>query len=338
MRRLIWVIVLIGFLIIAFVIPEAPDYPKDWPSPDTGPFASAKGNCPNLTGDYDQMDGRLSWLLDANPDIEKSVPHWQEHRAVITQAEDGSWLRIAFSLNEKGLAEYRERLLKFNQEANGGQIHRDVWLEEGKHYVCRLGWLRSARYAQPERVKGSKRKSLQVARDNDGALIAGATISFSHSLFAWADFSSDASINLDKTRWYRWPLRDPENDKTLQGMQEVTLHRYDWVNPGNLVPLRFTSFYLEPICVRFNYSGYPVKVSGPIVRREKDDLRPAEEQCPENWGRFDVGEVFRKQLSFPDDDRRPSFIEWYRMNAPKEKPRIILIEDVRDLPLMPKKG
>lgn len=314
---------------------SAPDYPADWPEPDTGMLARQLGNCPDLRGDYNGVRGELTWLLGPNPDYESHPPVWQEHRAVITQAEDSSWLRIAVSLNEKGLAEFRDRQLRFNLESGGPQIHRDLWLKKGRDYHCRGGWLFNQHFRQWDSVRGMRRVSLQLARDEDGGLVAGATLAMEYPIFSWADVSSDTTITLNETRWNRWRKRDPANDAILARSQDVTLHRYGWVNHGKSIPFRFTSFYVEPICVRFFREGYPVKVSGPLMRRNRDDPRPEEQQCPEPWGRFDVGEVFRRDLRIPYDGMQPSSLEWYRMNDPAKKITVIPIPDVRKLPLMP---
>jgi hypothetical protein len=333
-KSLIVLLVSAGILGWWFTV-GSPDYPEEWPKPDTGMLANKMGNCPDLRGDYDGVNGELTWLLGQNPDYESHPPVWQEHRAVVTQADDGAWLHIALSLNEKGLAGFRERMLRFNTESNGADIHRDLWLEHGRDYTCRGGWLFSQYFPQSDFVHGMRRVSLQLARDDSGALIAGATLGIESPIFSWADVSSDTTIVLDETRWHRWPARNPANDAVLANAQDVTLHRYGWINHGNRIPFRFTSFYLEPICVRFVWEGYPVKVSGPVMRRSRDDPRPEEQQCPASWGRFDVGEVFRRDLTIPYDGMQASSIEWYRLNDTEKKITVIPIPDVRELPLMP---
>lgn len=315
---------------------DAPDYPADWPRPVSGGMlASKKGDCPDLTGAYDGVNADLDWLLGSNPDVEKSVPHWFEHRAIITQAEDGSWLKIGLTLNEKGLPAYRDHLLLYNNESNGFMAHKDLWLTAGKEYTCRNGWLYSERFAQPERVHTWQRKSLQLGKDSSGALIAGATINKEIYLSVWAESQGTRIGAADDTRWYRWPARPAQADALLEQVQSVTVHRYKWINHGRRIPVRFTSFYVEPICVRLFYGDHPVKVHGPLVRRGRDDPRPEEQDCTDGWGRFDIGEVFRKEVYLPDIVQEDIRIEWYRMNAADKTPQVIRIGDVRELPLMP---
>lgn len=254
---------------------------------------------------------------------------------MIAEADDGSWLRIAFRLNEHGLPEYRDHLLKYNNESNGTMIEKDLWLQRGKHYECRKGWLYSTRFAQLEPVHTWQRKSLQLAKDKSGALIAGATVNKEVIVSLWAGSRGFSIGHKDDTTWYRWPRRDPAADAVLASLQSVTLHRYSWVNHGRSIPVRFTSFHVEPICVRYFDGKYPVKVQGPMFVRERDDPRPAEEKCPNGWGRFDIGEVFRREIFLPEIVPETYRIEWYVMSQPDRKPSVITIHDVRELPLMP---
>lgn len=329
-----WLVLCLSVWLLAAC--DAPDYPRDWPAPVAGSFgAGMKGDCPDLTGTYDGVGSELSWLLGSNPDVEKPRPVWQEHRAVVTQADDGSWVRIDFTLNERGLPVYRDRLLGYNLDSNGYDADRGLWLTAGKEYTCRNGWLYSLRYAQGERVKTWQRQSLQLGRNKAGELIAGATISKGLYLSVWAEAQGAHLGNYDDTTWYRWPVRSPAADAQLAAAQSVTLHRYPWVNHGRSIPVRFSSFYVEPLCVRFFYGGYPVKVHGPQVRRSRDDPRPPEQDCPAGWGRFDIGETFRKDLFLPEIVQETSRLEWYVMHAADKTPQVIEIRDVRELPLMP---
>jgi len=312
----------------------APDYPKDWPKPDLR-SASRKGACPDLTGAYDRVQAELTWLLGSDPDFEKSIPAWQEHRATISQADDGSWLRIELGLNERGLVEYREHLLKYNQESHGAMNARGVLLRASRDYECSGGWLFSRRFAQAEPVKTWQRKSLQLARDRAGGLIAGATINKSVSLSLYEGTRGISLGRSDDTRWYRWPARAAGADAALAALQDVTVHRYHWTNPGNRIPVRFTSFYVEPICVRFFDGPNPSPARTSTIGRGRDDPRPAEADCPVGWGRFDVGQVFRRDMYIPEEAPGTYRIEWYRLNGDAGKPDVITIDDVRTLPLMP---
>jgi hypothetical protein len=51
-----------------------------------------------------------------------------------------------------------------------------------------------------------------------------------------------------------------------------------------------------------------------------------------------VGEVFRRELQLPEIVQETHRIEWVPMSEFGGEVRVIEIEDVRELPLMPKRG
>ncbi len=323
-----------GLMLLVMAGCGARDYPDDWPKPDSG-WWSRKGGCPDLVGDYDSVNSELSWLLSADPDFEKVIPVWSEHHARVEQADDGSWLKITMELNSRGFDDYSTRMLKFNWENSGLQNGNVLELKVGEEYACSGGWLKSLRFEQAEKVHGMQRKSLQLRRDKDGGLIAGATLEIDQS-FSWAGSRPIPLGSSDGTKWYRWPKRDPADDVTLSAMQKVDLRRYPWVNNGTRVPIRFTSFFLAPICVRYFDGDYAIAVHGPEQVRSRDDRRPPAPACPESWGKFDFGEVFRKELTIPNENSRQYRIEWFVLGDDESKPEIIRITDARKLPAMPK--
>lgn len=312
----------------------ARDYPDDWPSPDPG-WLSRKGGCPDLAGDYDSVNSELSWLFSANPDYRVARKTWSEHHARVEQADDGSWLRITMNLNSRGFEDYRERMLKFNQESSGLPIEGLLELKAGEDYECSGGWLEGLRFAQAKEVQGLQRKSLQLRTDKSGGLIAGATVEIDQSL-AWGDSKPIPLGKRKGTQWFRWPKRDPADDQALLAMQGVDVRRYPWVNNGRYVPVRFTSFFLAPICVRFYDGDYAIVLHGPEQVRSRDDRRPPAPACPESWGKFDFGEVFRRELKVPDDFPRKYRIEWFVLGEDASKPEVIRIADARKLPVMPR--
>lgn len=312
----------------------ARDYPDDWPSPDPG-WLSRKGGCPDLAGDYDSVNSELSWLFSANPDYRVARKTWSEHHARVEQADDGSWLRITMNLNSRGFEDYRERMLKFNQESSGLPIEGLLELKAGEDYECSGGWLEGLRFAQAKEVQGLQRKSLQLRTDKSGGLIAGATVEIDQSL-AWGDSEPIPLGKRKGTQWFRWPKRDPADDQALLAMQGVDVRRYPWVNNGRYVPVRFTSFFLAPIRVRFYDGDYAIVLHGPEQVRSRDDRRPPAPACPESWGKFDFGEVFRRELKVPDDFPRKYRIEWFVLGEDASKPEVIRIADARKLPVMPR--
>ena len=311
------------------------DYPKDWPNPDSG-WWSRKGGCPDLVGDYDSVNSELSWLLSANPDYEVARKVGYENRARVEQADDGSWLRITTSLNSRGLDDYRARMLKYNLEGGGLSGAAVLELKVGEEYECSGGWLKSLRFEQAEKAHGMQRKSLQLREDKDGGLIAGATLKVDQS-FAWGDSRPIPLGGSEGTKWYRWPKRDPADDEALSTMQGVDLRRYPWVNNGTRVPIRFTSFVLERICVRYYDGDLGVRAGGLRQVHSRDDRRPPAQECPDTWGKLDFGEAFRQELTVPGDSPREYRIEWFVLGSEASKPEVIRIADVRKLPVMPRK-
>lgn len=308
----------------------APQYPADWPKPAFGLF-SRKGGCPDLTGSYDNVRSELNWLLGPNPDFEVARKAWFEHSARITQADDGSWLNIAIDLNERGLPDYREHMLKYNLDNPGSMRGKSVALREGDDYTCANGWLYGAHFPQATRVHGWQRKLLRMRKDRNGGLIAGATISQSQSL-GWGDSRSIPLGAWDGTRWYRWPARPTEADAALQAAQSVELRRYGWANGGSRVPARLTNFQLEPICLRVIDHGVAYPLRGDELRRSRFDKTAPPPECPDGWGKLDSGGTVRRE--FHDGDRY--LIEWVRLSDGVTQPNVIAVGNARQLPLMPK--
>ena len=309
------------------------DYPEGWPGPASG-WLSRKGGCPDLVGEYSPVNSELSWLLSANPDFHVAVRRWSEHYARIEQADDGSWLKITLQLSASGMDDYRTRMLKFNWEGSGLSLDRQIELKVGEDYACSGGWLKGLHFAQDNKVSGMQRKSLRFRRDQDGGMIAAAELEVDQSL-SWADSRAIPLGSGTLTKWYRWPQRDPADADARRAMQGVDLRRYPWVNGGRRVPIRFTSFMLEPICVRFYDGDYGYPVSGPEEVRGRDDRRPPAPTCPASWGKFDLGEVFRKELNIPGETPRLYRIEWFVLGQDEGAPEVIRIRDVQSLPLMP---
>jgi hypothetical protein len=312
-----------------------PNYPDAWPRPASS-FSPRKGACPDLTGAYDEVRSELSWLLGPDPDFEKSQPFWFEHRAIVTQAEDGSWLKFSLSLNENGLPAFREHLLKYNNQGSGEKRGKDLLLKEGRDYSCSGGWLYSRHFPQSTRVHAWMRKSLQVARDREGSLIAGATISKSQSI-GWGDSPRIALGNWDDTRWYRWPRRDPRRDSLLHDAQSVDLHRFPWINNGSRIPVRISNFFLEPVCVRLVEDGRAYPIRGSELVRTRGDDSPPPIPCPEGWGKLGSGGLILRELDIPNEIHGRYRIDWFPLSEAPTKARSIDIPDVRRLPTMPER-
>ena len=313
-----------------------PDYPEDWPTPASSLFAR-KGGCPNLSGRYDQVGSELAWLLGPDPDFEVARPAWFEHRARVEMSDDGDTVIVQLGLSERGLPKWREHLLRYNldhpyEKRASGPIE----LERGRDYDCRGGWLYSLHFPQAHAEHGWQRRSLQVAKDKDGALIAGATIRKDQS-FGWGDAQGMTLWAADDTRWYRWPKRDPAMDGLLKAVQSIELRRYRWVNGGGTrVPTRLTSFRIEPICLRVRSDGRWLPAQAP--RFAPHETPTTDPTCPEGWSVLRFGETVRQEFTLPADGGAtiPDRIEWRPVADRAGAARVIAIDDVRQLPLMPK--
>jgi len=321
-----------GLMAALLVVGCAPaDYPSDWPRVASS-LLSGKGGCPDLSGDFDGVDGSLLYLLGRDPDFEKSIRFQPEHRATLTMAADGKTLEIATGVNERGLAVFRERMLTYNQE----YVHVDqvVRLKRGNDYDCAGGWLHSLHFPQAQAQHGMRRMELRVARDADDGLIAGARLRIDQSV-GWGDSRGIPLWARNETRWYRWPSRPREADAALAAAQSVTLHRYGWINHGRSVPTRFTSFYVEPICLRYEQYGRFSAPHGPEMRRGRDAIGPPPPECPKGWGKFDLGEVFRTGMDLPNDTPQRYRFVWFVLSEGEQAQREIVVTNPMTLPLMP---
>lgn len=319
-------------LLTALLVGCAPaDYPGDWPRAATS-LLSRKGGCPDLSGDFDGVDGHLLFLLGPNPDFEQSIHFQPEHRAKLTMAADGKSLDIATRVNERGLAVFRERMLANNEEYV--YVEKIVRLRRGNDYDCAGGWLHSLHFPQPESQHGMRRMELRVARDADDGLIAGARLRLDQSV-GWADSHRIPLGAHDETRWHRWPSRPHEAEAALAAAQSVTLHRYGWTNHGGSVPTRLTSFYVEPICLRYEQYGSVSAPQGPEMRRGRDDIGPPPPQCPQGWGKFDLGEVFRTGMDLSSGAAHRYRFVWFPLSEGEQTQREIVVTNPMALPLIP---
>jgi hypothetical protein len=307
------------------------DYPKDWPRP-TRTFLSHRGGCPDLNATFTEVNSELPWLLGHDPDYFVARKPWVDSRATIVQSPDGDSMTISFSFSPKGFEDFRQRMIKYNTESNGRVTAQPVTLKRGVDFECSRGWLYGNYFPEAAASHGWQRQELKLGRDNDGGLIAGARIT-KQSTIGWGDSPRISLGRYDETTWYRWPKDDPATDAALAKLQTVDLHRYGWKNHGGTtMPIRFTSFYLEPICVQFvetdtagNSWGHAH--SGP-------EQGASDVKCPEKWGKFDLGEVLREDMDIPSATAHRYRIEWFPWSARDAKPNVIDVADVQALPSM----
>lgn len=224
-------------------------------------------------------------------------------------------------------------MLVYNEEYV--YVEKIVRLKRETDFDCADGWLHSLHFPQPEEQhQAIRRMELRLARDADDGLIAGAHLRIAQS-WGWADSRQIPLRSYDTTRWYRWPSRPSEADAALAAAQSVTLHRYGWINHGRSVPTRFTSFYVEPICLRFERYGSVSAPHGPEMRRGRDALGPPPPECPQGWGKFDLGEVFRTGMDLPGATPQRYRFVWFPLSEGEQAQREIVVTNPMTLPLMP---
>lgn len=311
-----------------------PGYPEDWPAPASNLFAR-KGGCPDLSGRYDHIGSELPWLLGRNPDVETAQPAWFDHRARVDMADDGGSVIMQLGLSERGLPAWRDHLLRYNLDhPYEKRASQPLELKRDRDYACRGGWLYSLHYPQAQAAHGWQRRTLQVAKDASGALIAGATIRKDQG-FGWGDAPGVSLWAANDTRWYRWPKRERAADDRLKALQSVELRRYRWINGGTRVPTRFTSFHLDPICMRVRRDGRWLPVPAP--RLAPHEKLPSDPPCPDGWRVMRLGDTVRQEFSLPAETGAtvPDRIEWRPAADRAGLAQVIPIPDPRQLPLMP---
>lgn len=308
-----------------------PDYPPNWPEPVNSWFAR-KGGCPDLTGDFDAVRTELTWMLLASRQNTATDKYHHEQRARISQADDGNWLRIELSLNEKGLRDYRENQLRFNLE--DPMPFRTLTLYRDQDYRCRGGWLESLHYPQASSTTGVQRKLARFRRDADGGLVAE-TVSAVERTLSYTSAEGAAFITTDERDWQRWPSRQPEADLRLASEQSVSLYRYKWQNGASGIPTRFNNYRMQPICLQVHAFGTVTAPAGPELRRSRDDPSAPPPQCPPGWGKFDPGEVLRREFALAEYGGAAQQIVWFPLEQGESGRQFILVDDAKNLPLMP---
>jgi len=247
----------------------APDYPKDWPSPRL--WVGSIGGCPDLSGSYDGVSDTVPRLLLGGPAWIQGGRGWYEHKATITQADDGNTLYITYALNERGLPEHRLHAMTYNRGwPSGGRIE----LKRDVAFRCGGRWLK---------VVSDERTF--VSRDRDGNLIIGATRPVDER---WSlgnlTFGSEF---VDRTKWYRWTKRPAGADALLNNAYSFEINRFPWLNNRDT----------EVVVQLGNYQGTAqcVRVWNPDMRGSADASANARiasghiyqsEECPSPWLRL----------------------------------------------------
>ncbi len=278
------------------------EYPDDWPGRAWGLF-SRKGGCPDLVGEYDGADEYLlsklhGWMENGN------IKDYVDHKLTITQADDGTWIRFAFAVDEKGLDALEAR--------KGGSVlapYASMTWTRGRQYRCRSGGLFvNATY------------DTELARDRSGALLAHWTRREKGSLRVGStDIPTGTGVH---NGWRRWTARDPARNEALQQRGHFRLSRSDPKKGDDSARAYLTSFFSRPLCVRYvRRDAYETTSTAFLNSREADPASPQPWDCPAGWGGMDAGRSFDMEMRFPaqSDDRYR--IEWFRLGETPEQAR-----------------
>lgn len=307
------------------------EYPADWPKPIDS-WLSRRGGCPDLRGDFDSVRTELIWLMLAERSRTAVDTYRHEQRARVTQADDGSWLQIELSLNERGLDEFREHQLHFNLD--NAMPFRSLKLIRDQDFQCRSGWLESLHFPEASSQTGVQRKLARFQRDADGGMVAETVTAVEQTLSVGAGQGVKFGSS-DRRQWYRWPERSPSADEQLAAAQSVSLHRYRWANGKSSIPTRFTNFRMQPICLQLHLFGTVTAPAGPELRRSRDDVSAPPPQCPPGWGKFDPGEVLRQAFARSEYGGSQQQIVWFPLELGEAGRQTILVDDAAALPEMP---
>lgn len=315
----VWIalpILLIGAFVY-WILPGfgAPDYPSKWAAPKL--YTGSKGGCPDLTGVYDGVSEEVPRLLQGSPAWVQGIRPWFEHKAVVTQAEDGSWLEIQFALNERGLPAHRQHVMTYNQGwPHGGKLV----LKRDKDYRCSGRWLRSL-----------KNEAVFVSRNRAGELIVGETRVVSGE-FRYGNLSIGPE-SVEKTMWRRWISRPAAADEQMHALYSFEVNRFPWLNKdGTEVVVKVSNYLGEDICLRVweadavdaeDKSANADIVTGSIY----DSVG-----CPAAWLRMRALGNDNFGLRVPDVAYR---IAWRPTADPDAAPRIMEVPYPTDLPPMP---
>lgn len=286
-------------------------YPEAWAAPDKGWFSRLDG-CPDIRGQYNGANENLVASLIGMDSIRRRE-RFVEQRVEVRQPEDGSWIEFEFSINETGV----------EQLALGGVgriidgAYRKIRYLRNHDYYCRDGLL----------VRdGVEKKHVYIGKDGDKGLIVGEEAVVKNSI-GWGDSPSLDLPDSLRTRWLRYPHRDPAGNALFLQQGHVQLSRADWLNRDS-VPVYIYSFAVSPVCIRLQYQYNPKHFTEAFVASPSD-------LCPKPWGELRIGASKIVQMEFPE---YPDSVDSYHLqirpaNASIGKEASLVITDARRLPI-----
>lgn len=309
-RRCAWMACcIVGMLALSAC--DTSEYPDDWPGHAWGLF-SRKGGCPDLVGEYDGVNEEFVGLFYGGQALVKSE-NYAEHRAIVTQADDGSWLEIAIRINERGMEQLEAGTV-------GGNVwggYRHIKRRRGNDYQCFSGWVESDDW--------------KMGRDRSGALIAHWSMEIEGSI-GWGDSQRISTGTGVRNFWRRWPARDTTRNAALAKQGHFLLRRAEWINGGRSTPVYISAFFAEPLCARFvhRYGRRPEQVRMFAIGTVAD--KPGPLDCPVGWARVASGETQLQEMNLADEDGEQYRFEWFRHGENPPLAHVIEINDVGALP------
>lgn len=290
------------------------DYPDAWAAPDKSWFSRLDG-CPDIRGQYDGANENLVASLIGMDSI-RMRERFVDQRVEVRQPEDGSWIEFEFSINETGV----EQLAAGNARGVIDGAYRKILYLRNHDYYCIDGLL----------VRdGVEKQHVYLGKDGDKGLIVGEESVVDNSI-GWGSSQLIDLPDGTRTRWLRYPYRDPAKDAIFLQQGHVQLSRAAWLNRDS-VPVYIYTFAVSPVCIRLQYQ-YNAKDF-----TERFVASPSE-RCPEPWGELRIGDSKIVQMNFPE---YPDSVDSYHLqirpaNASIGKEASLVITDARHLPIQKK--
>lgn len=339
-RWLYWIIILTAIGYIGARQYNADEYPTDWPNPALFPRSFL--GCPDFSGEYDNANHSIPRLLTHQPVWEKGIRVWFEHKAIVTQAPDDSWIKISFELNERGLVKHREHTLKHGLAWPSGHF-QTITLKKNDHYDCGMRWLNLDLLPDVDLAEGGNGK-VRMTLDRQGNLVAGYTKKEWTSFGTFFGQSIGPSWQTDKTRWLRWTKRPKEADAALKAVQTLEVYRrkrYPVHGPNQLIGI--ANFLGRDMCVRVWNSAAPdpddpsasVRNSeGRIGERKRmpDGSMTLDLPCPAGWEWFKPTQMTNYFLRADDPKSERYKLAWFPLQEKDAKPEVRDLDDLETLP------
>lgn len=286
-------------------------YPEAWAAPDKGWFNRLDG-CPDMRGQYDGANENLVASLIGMDSI-RMRERFVDQRVEVRQPEDGAWIEFEFSINETGV----EQLAAGGAGRTIDGAYRKIRYLRNHDYYCRNGLL----------VRdGVEKMHVYIGKDDDKGLIVGEEAVVKNSI-GWGDSPSIDLPDGLRTRWLRYPYRDPAGDALFLQQGHVQISRAEWVNRYSL-PVYIRSFAVSPVCIRLQHQYSANGFTEGFVASPS-------ELCPKPWGELRIGDSQIVQMKFPE---YPDSIDSYHLqirpaNASIGKEANLVITDARRLPI-----